>query len=203
MITPRRRVPTCSLERLGRRVADAEAHRLGQVQLDVDVRADSGRQVQVAREVVVRLRLVDDAQAQLGRDLEDALQAMAQRLQSEDLSWATEAIAIHREIGGDLAQLLEQVSTTVREREMIRRQIDVLSAEGRISAIVLLALPVFLAFVTWTIAPDYLGELTRLGQAMGFARTGNLGQAIRLLQQELYQEPAASDARAADRSPDD
>ncbi|HEX9854704.1 MAG TPA: VWA domain-containing protein [Acidimicrobiia bacterium] len=99
-------------------------------------------------------------EVQLGRDLEDALDAMAKRVRSEDLAWASEAITIHREIGGDLAQLLEQVAATIRERETIRRQIEVLSAEGRISAIVLVVLPIFVAVVTAAIAPTYLAELT-------------------------------------------
>jgi tight adherence protein B len=102
-------------------------------------------------------------EVQLGRELEDALALMAERVQSEDLRMAAEAIEIHRQVGGDLAELLERVSSTIREREMIRRQIQVLSAEGRISALVLVAMPIVIAAVVRVIAPDYMTELTSTG----------------------------------------
>ncbi len=102
-------------------------------------------------------------EVQLGRDLEDALSTMADRVRSEDLRMAAEAIEIHRQVGGDLAELLERVAATIRERENIRRQIQVLSAEGRLSAVVLVALPLFIAATVRTVAPDYLSELTSTG----------------------------------------
>lgn len=104
----------------------------------------------------------------LGRDVEDALRSMAVRVQSEDLPWVAEAIEIHREIGGDVADLLDQVAGTVRERERVRGQISVLSAEGRISGVVLVALPFAIAGITLVSSPDYLTELTQstVGQLM-------------------------------------
>lgn len=96
----------------------------------------------------------------LGRDVEDALRNMAVRINSEDLPWVAEAIEIHREIGGDVADLLDQIANTVRERERVRGQIQVLSAEGKVSGIVLVALPFVIAGLTFSVAPDYLGELT-------------------------------------------
>lgn len=104
----------------------------------------------------------------LGRDVEDALRSMAVRVQSEDLPWVAEAIEIHREIGGDVADLLDQVAATVRERERVRGQIKVLSAEGRISGVVLVALPFGIAGITAVTSPDYLTELTQstVGQIM-------------------------------------
>jgi tight adherence protein B len=97
----------------------------------------------------------------LGRDVEDALRSMAARVQSEDLPWVAEAIEIHREIGGDVADLLDQVASTVRERERVRGQIKVLSAEGRISGVVLVALPFGIAGITLVTSPDYLTELVQ------------------------------------------
>ena len=104
----------------------------------------------------------------LGREVEDALRSMAVRVQSEDLPWVAEAIEIHREIGGDVANLLDQVANTVRERERVRGQINVLSAEGRISGVVLVALPFAIAGLTLVSSPDYLTELTQstVGQVM-------------------------------------
>ena len=102
-------------------------------------------------------------EVQLGRELEDALQLMADRVQSEDLRMAAEAVEIHRQVGGDLAELLERVSMTICERENIRRQIEVLSAEGKLSAVVLIGLPIFIAITVREVAPDYLSELTDTG----------------------------------------
>lgn len=119
-------------------------------------------------------------EVQLGRELEEALATMAERVRSEDLRMAAEAIEIHRQVGGDLAELLERVAATIREREMIRRQIQVLSAEGRISAFVLIGLPIFIAIVVRSIAPDYFSELTSsgAGQVMIAVGLGLLGIGI-------------------------
>jgi tight adherence protein B len=99
-------------------------------------------------------------EVQLGRTVEEALRAAATRVQSEDLPWVADAIEIHRETGGDIADLLDGIAATVRERERVRGQIRSLSAEGRISGLILVLMPFFLAGVTYLTAPDYLGELT-------------------------------------------
>jgi len=112
----------------------------------------------------------------LGRDVGDALRTMAGRTQSEDLPWVAEAIEIHREIGGDIADLLDQIASTVRERERVRGQIQVLSAEGKVSGIVLVALPLVIAGITFSVAPDYLSELTGTtpGQIMLASGAGSM-----------------------------
>lgn len=99
-------------------------------------------------------------EVQLGRTIEDSLRTAAARVQSEDLPWVADAIEIHRETGGDVADLLDGIAATVRERERVRGQIKVLSAEGRISGLVLVLMPFILAGVTYFAAPDYLAELT-------------------------------------------
>jgi tight adherence protein B len=99
-------------------------------------------------------------EVQLGRSIEDSLRAAAPRVQSEDLPWVADAIEIHRETGGDVADLLDGIAATVRERERVRGQIKVLSAEGRISGFVLVLMPFVLAAITYFAAPDYLAELT-------------------------------------------
>ena len=111
-------------------------------------------------------------EVQLGRDLEDALDTVADRVRNDDLRLAAEAVEIHRQVGGDLAELLERVAATVRERENIRRQIQVLSAEGRLSAIVLIALPLVIGVIVRAIAPDYLAELTTSGVGRGLIGAG-------------------------------
>jgi tight adherence protein B len=107
-------------------------------------------------------------EARLGRPLEEALEGVAERMESEDFGWAVMAIRIQREVGGNLAELLLTVSDTMTQRERLRRDVSALTAEGRMSAYVLGALPVGLGFVLWTMNPDYIGRLfeTGLGQVM-------------------------------------
>lgn len=98
-------------------------------------------------------------ETRLGLPLEDALEAVARRFDSADLAWAVMAIRIQRQVGGNLAELLDTVAATMREREYVRRQVSALSAEGRLSAWVLGALPpVFLLYLLLT-SPDYLRPL--------------------------------------------
>lgn len=96
----------------------------------------------------------------LGRSVEESLSAIASRLDNEDLRWVVEAIAIQHEVGGNLAEVLDTVTDTIRDRNQIRRQVKALSAEGRMSAIILLALPFVIAAFIAMVSPDYLSELT-------------------------------------------
>ncbi len=98
-------------------------------------------------------------EARLGRDLIDSLKSMSERLQSEDFNWVIPAIEINREVGGDLAEVLDTVASTVRDRADIRRQVKTLSAEGRMSAYVLLALPIGIGILVRSTNPKYMGEL--------------------------------------------
>ena len=87
-------------------------------------------------------------ETRLGVPLEDALEGVAERFDSDDLHWTVMAIRIQREVGGNLAELLDTVAATMREREYVRRQVSALSAEGRVSAWVLGALPgLFLVYL--------------------------------------------------------
>lgn len=103
------------------------------------------------------------AEVQLGRDMSEALKAMADRVGGDDFSWVVDAIEIHREVGGDLADILQTVAETIRDRNQIRRRILSLSAEGRLSGFILMGLPfVVAAFVSITNS-DYMAELTQSG----------------------------------------
>ena len=77
----------------------------------------------------------------LGRPLDEALDSVADRMESDDFAWAVMAIRIQREVGGNLAELLLTVADTMTQRERLRRDVATLTAEGRISAIVLGLLP--------------------------------------------------------------
>lgn len=107
-------------------------------------------------------------EARLGMPIEEALEAMGDRIGSMDLRWVVLAINIQREVGGNLAELLDTVSEVLREREMLRRQIKVLSAEGRLSAVILVLLPIFLAVYLVLVRPEYVGILVQSG-LMGYA----------------------------------
>jgi tight adherence protein B len=116
-------------------------------------------------------RIVNETR--VGRDLNDALDEVAERMGSEDFTWVAQAIAIHREVGGNLAEVLDAVSHTIRERNAIRRQVKALSAEGKLSALVLMALPfgVF-GFISLT-NPAYIAKFTQ--SVAGFAMLGAAG----------------------------
>ncbi|MEO6473163.1 MAG: type II secretion system F family protein [Aeromicrobium sp.] len=95
----------------------------------------------------------------LGRDLIEAMTQTAERMGSEDFGWVTDAVAIQRDTGGNLSEVLDRVGTTIRERNELKQQIHALSAEGRISAVVLMSLPVVLAMFYSISNPGYLAPL--------------------------------------------
>lgn len=98
-------------------------------------------------------------EARLGLPLEDALEKMAMRMESEDFKWAVTAIAIQREVGGNLSEVLDMVASTIRERATLRRQISSLTAEGRLSAIILIALPFVEGGALLVLNPGYFRPL--------------------------------------------
>jgi len=93
-------------------------------------------------------------ESRLGRDLSESMRALSQRMESEDLEWVVGAIDINRDTGGNLSEVLGQVSATIRERQRMARNVRTLTAEGRMSAKVLTALPVALALWQWRANPD-------------------------------------------------
>ena len=99
------------------------------------------------------------AEIRLGRPVEEALSAMATRVESDDMKWAVIAINIQRQVGGNLAEVLDTVGATVRERGYIRRQIKTLSAEGRISVGILAAIPFGLFVYISAVNPEYIEPL--------------------------------------------
>ena len=80
-------------------------------------------------------------ETRLGVSLEDALEGVGERFESKDFEWVVMAIKIQRQVGGNLAELLDTVAATMREREYVRRQVAALAAEGKLSAWVLGGLP--------------------------------------------------------------
>jgi tight adherence protein B len=98
-------------------------------------------------------------EARLGRSVPEALQGIVDRTQSKDFEWATMAIEIQREVGGNLAEVLQTVADTMLARNRLKGEIKALTAEGRISAIVLGSLPFALGAFLWFNNRDYLQPL--------------------------------------------
>jgi tight adherence protein B len=95
----------------------------------------------------------------LGTPTEEALRNMADRIQSEDLELIVTAINIQRQVGGNLAQILDNIATTINERVRIKGEIKTLTAQGRISGMIVALLPVFLAGVIALMNPSYISLL--------------------------------------------
>ena len=107
-------------------------------------------------------------EARLGREIEDAMDAVAERMSSPDFAWAVMAVRIQREVGGNLSELLLTVADTMVQRDRLRRDVAALTAEGKISAIILGLLPIGLGIFMWLSNPTYMAPLsqTSLGQVL-------------------------------------
>lgn len=99
-------------------------------------------------------------ETRMGRDLGVALEQTARRMNSQDFVWVSQAIAINREVGGNLADVLDGVSATIRERNQLRGQVRALAAEGKLSAVVLICLPFGIIGFLMVINPGYLAPFT-------------------------------------------
>jgi len=102
-------------------------------------------------------------ESRLGRPIEDAMEDSANRMHSVDLMWAVMAIRIQREVGGNLAELLDTVASTMTERERLKHEMLALTAEGRLSAWILGVFPPGFALVLFAIQPDYMKTLFQNG----------------------------------------
>lgn len=105
------------------------------------------------------------AETRLGANLDDGLEAVANRMNSDDLRWTVMAIRIQQGVGGNLAEVLLTIVATIRERAFLRRQVKSLSAEGRLSAYVLIALPIAVGAFLFFESRSYMRPLyaTHLG----------------------------------------
>ncbi len=112
-------------------------------------------------------------ETRLGVPVEDALDAVADRMTSEDFRWTVMAVRIQREVGGNLAELMLNVAATLRERDYLRRQVKSLSAEGRFSAYILLAMPPGVLLFEATSNPTYLEPL--ISTSMGWVLLAGMG----------------------------
>ncbi|WLD93944.1 type II secretion system F family protein [Alkalihalobacillus sp. AL-G] len=96
---------------------------------------------------------------QYGSTLEDSLNELHERMPSEDLELMIQAILIQRQVGGNLASVLDKIVQTIRDRTKIQRQIKTLTAQGKLSGIVIGLLPIILGIILYLIEPEYIGSL--------------------------------------------
>jgi tight adherence protein B len=103
------------------------------------------------------------AEVRLGSDLEDALDKVGERMRCQDLVWVVMAVRISRQVGGNLAEVLVTTVRTMRERVQLRRQVRALSAEGRLSAYVLVCMPIGIGSWLFLVRREYLLPLYTTG----------------------------------------
>lgn len=101
-------------------------------------------------------RLVQEMQ--IGIPMEKAMDNLLRRIPSDDLDFVITAINVQREVGGNLSEILDNISFTIRERVRIKGEIRVLTATVRTSGIVLSLIPVFLSLALWFVSPEYIGS---------------------------------------------
>ena len=109
-------------------------------------------------------------EARLGKDLDVALDDLSERVGSVDLLWSIVAIKIQREVGGNLAELLTTVADTMTARTRLRGEVAALTAEGRVSAMVLMMLPFGVGIAMYFLNPDYISVLW--SGTLGYAAMG-------------------------------
>jgi tight adherence protein B len=112
-------------------------------------------------------------ETRLGVSLEDALEGIGERFESKDFEWVVMAIKIQRQVGGNLAELLDTVAATMREREYVRRQVAALAAEGKLSAWVLGGLPPL--FMIYLLLTNYDYVIIMFQEPLGWAMLAGAG----------------------------
>ena len=95
----------------------------------------------------------------LGVDVETALLDMGRRVDSEDMDMVVTAILIQRQVGGDLAEVLGKISHTIRERIRLQKELRTLTAQGRLSALIIMLLPPGVAFLIFMMSPSFITVL--------------------------------------------
>lgn len=100
-------------------------------------------------------------EVQLGVPLEDALNGISKRMQSDDFDLLATAVIIQRQIGGNLTQILDTIGTTIRDRVKLKQEIKVLTAEGVFAGWTVALLPFIVAFMVVSLNPNYFDEFLK------------------------------------------
>jgi len=109
---------------------------------------------------------------QIGITMEAALENLLRRIPSEDLDFVVTAINVQREVGGNLSEILDTISFTIRERVRIKGEIRVMTANVRTSGTVLSLIPVFLTLALWFVSPEYISSFFSRGPLCGWLAVG-------------------------------
>ncbi|HEX8521741.1 MAG TPA: type II secretion system F family protein [Tepidisphaeraceae bacterium] len=100
-------------------------------------------------------------QHSLGAPLENAMRDMAERVGTADFAFFVTAVLIQRQTGGDLAEVLNNISNMVRARLRLQQHVKAITAQGRLVGMILLVMPIFFFFILYSLNPDYAGILLR------------------------------------------
>jgi tight adherence protein B len=111
---------------------------------------------------------------QIGIPMEKALENLLRRIPSDDLDFVVTAINVQREVGGNLSEILDTISFTIRERVRIKGEIRVMTASVRTSGAVLSLIPVFLSLALWFVSPEYIGSFFARGPLCGWIAVGTI-----------------------------
>ncbi|ALC91904.1 type II secretion system protein [Bacillus sp. FJAT-18017] len=118
---------------------------------------------------------------QYGSSIEEALNELKERMPSDDLDLMIQAILIQRQVGGNLATVLEKIVETIRDRTQIQRQIKTLTAQGRMSGMVIGLLPFLLGGALFLIDPGYIGPMFKHPIGLGMVAAGIISCGIGLI----------------------
>ncbi|MGB9921070.1 MAG: type II secretion system F family protein [Moorellales bacterium] len=130
----------------------------------------------IAREFTVAL-----TEMNWGSSTEEALAALGERVKSEDLDLAVTAVLIQHQVGGSLAEILDNIAQTIRERVRIKGEVKTLTAQGRISGLIIGVLPLVLAVLIYVVNPEYLLLLFRTGPGLAMLGAAVLGEVLGVL----------------------
>ena len=111
---------------------------------------------------------------QIGIAMEKSLENLLRRIPSDDLDFVVTAINVQREVGGNLSEILDTISFTIRERVRIKGEIRVMTASVRTSGAVLSLIPVFLSLALWFVSPEYIGAFFSRGPLCGWLAVGTI-----------------------------
>jgi tight adherence protein B len=115
---------------------------------------------------------------QLGIPMETALENLYRRIPSDDLDFVITAINVQREVGGNLSEILDIISFTIRERVRIKGEIRVMTSQVRTSGTAMALIPIFLTIFLWFLNPEYMGSFFDKGPLCGFGALGLAGGLI-------------------------
>ena len=118
------------------------------------------------------------AETRIGADIEDSLEHLADRMDSTNMRWTGMAISVQRQVGGNLAETLRNTAATLRDREALKRHVKGLAAEGKLSAYILIALPIGVFLYMLAVNKPYVELLWTTMIGIGMLAGGVVSMAI-------------------------